>query len=276
MLSFLALTLVWSAPLLLAAMGGYTSERGGVINIGLEGMMLGAAVLTALISPRFGIWPGLLAGITAATVLALIHWLATQKYGIDHVISGMAVNALAAGGSNFVWGKFGEANTGFQHAPIWLFCTLAIASPLILATIAKKTKAGLRLLAVGADPEKSRLMGLQPSRIRLYGLLSTGLFTGLAGAMLVSDTETFTDNMTAGRGYIALAALIVGGWRPIPTAAICLSFGLLNAIQLQFQGTATLAFIPSQAWAALPYIATILAIAGFLGKNRTPSGLGKA
>ncbi len=127
------------------------------------------------------------------------------------------------------------------------------------------------MVAVGADPDKARLMGLRPGRIRLIALLATGVFTGLAGALLVSDAAIYTNNITAGRGYIALAALIVGGWRPLPAFAVCLALGFFSSLQLRFQGS----YIPSQAWAALPYVLTIVALAGFLGKNRTPAGLGK-
>jgi simple sugar transport system permease protein len=258
-------------------MGGYTSERAGVINIGLEGMMLMAAAVTALVSFRSGAVLGVTAGVTSAIGLAMLHWLATQKYRIDHVISGMAINAIAAGGTNFLWGKFGDSSQAgtMPHLNLWTFYTVAIALPAVLWWVSGKTRAGLHLIAVGADPDKARLMGLRPLRVRLIGLLATGVFAGIAGAVLVTDAETFTDNMTAGRGYIALAALIVGGWRPIPAALICLAFGFFSSLQLQFQGTQTLAFIPSQAWASMPYVVTIIALAGFLGRNRTPAGLGR-
>jgi simple sugar transport system permease protein len=131
-------------------------------------------------------------------------------------------------------------------------------------------------MAVGSDPDKARLMGLQPSNVRLWGLLATGLFTGIAGVELVAYTGVFTDNMTSGRGYIALAALIIGGWRPIPAFIACVVFGFFSALRLQLQGTPLFgAELPPQIWASLPYLVTIVALAGLLGKNRTPAGLGR-
>lgn len=273
------LTVALSTPLILAAMGGFTSERGGVINIGLEGMMLVAACVDALLAPKFGPIGALIAGILAAISMSLLHWLVTQVYQIDHVISGMAINAIAAGSTNFFYLKFGdEARKGsVANIPTWAFYIAGFVVPLALWLYAKKTRGGLRLMAVGSDPDKARLMGVQPVKVRFYGLLATGVLTGIAGVELVSYTGVFTDNMTAGRGYIALAALILGGWRPIPALVACLAFGFFSALQVQLQGSPILGIqLPSQLWAALPYLVTIVALAGFLGKNRTPAGLGKA
>jgi simple sugar transport system permease protein len=272
------LTIALSTPLVLAAMGGFTSERGGVINIALEGMMLMAACVDALAAPKFGPVGALILGIVAATSMSLLHWLVTQVYKIDHVISGMAINAIAAGGTNFLFLKFGdEARKGnLSNLPAWVFYTFAFAVPFLLLWYARQTRGGLRLLAVGSDPDKARLIGVQPSRVRFFGLLATGLFTGVAGVGLVAYTGVFTDNMTAGRGYIALAALILGGWRAVPALLACLAFGFFSALQVQLQGTPVFGIqVPTELWAALPYLVTIVALAGFLGKNRTPAGLGK-
>lgn len=221
---------------------------------------------------------GLLAGIGAATLLSLLHWLATQKYRIDHVISGMAVNAIAAGASSFLYGAFSDpAKSGsMPHFDVRIFEALALVLPFALWAYAARTRGGLRLQAVGSDPERARLAGLNPLRIRLEGLTATGVFAGLGGVMLVSNSGVFTNDMTAGKGYIALAALILGGWRPLAAFAACLAFGFLSALQIQFQGQLFAGInIPSEFWASVPYIATVIALAGFLGKNRTPAGLGK-
>ena len=278
MLNLIVLTILFSTPLILAAMGGFTSERGGVINIGLEGMMLMAACVGALASARYGAIGELVAGIGAATIMSLLHWLMTQKYNLDHVISGMAINAIAAGGTNFLYLKLSDPEHGsnLPHLPITAFCVTGLVVPLALWLYAKRTRGGLRLLAVGSDPDKARLMGIQPSNVRLWGLLATGLFTGIAGVELIAYTGVFTDNMTSGRGYIALAALILGGWRPIPAFLACVAFGFFSALRLQLQGTPLFgAELPPQIWASLPYFVTIVALAGLLGKNRTPAGLGK-
>ncbi len=270
----------WStwAPLILAAMAGYTSERSGVVNIALEGKALAAACAAALVSIAYGSAAGLAAAVAAATAFSLVHWIMTQRYAVDHVVSGMAINALAAGGTSFIFRRFDEpGRQGSVPAfPLSLYIVIALAVPLGLWLHARLTRSGLRLLAVGSDPDKARLAGVRPSRVRLGGLLATGLFAGLAGAALVADTHVFTDGMTAGRGFIALAALILGGWRPVPALFACIGFGFFSALQLQLQGTRLLgADIPSQAWTALPYVATLVALAGFLGRGRAPAGLGK-
>lgn len=259
-------------------MGGFLSERGGVINIGLEGLMLVSACVTALVSVHWGPYGGLTAGLVSAVLLSLIHWLMTQVYRIDHVISGMAINALAAGGTNFMLGEFSDPSRAgsFPHLPVSWFKVAAFGVPAVLWLFVHYTRAGLRLVATGSDPDKARLAGLSPVRIRLMALIGTGVLAGLAGSMLSSDTGGFTDNMTAGRGYIALAALILGGWRPLPTLGACLAFGFFSALWVQFQGQVVFGVQPpSQLWASLPYLATVVALAGFLGRNRTPAGLGK-
>lgn len=275
----LLLTVALSTPLILAAMGGFTSERGGVINIGLEGMMLAAACVDALTAPRFGPVGGLLFGILAATSLSLLHWLVTQIYRIDHVISGMAINAVAAGGTNFLYLNFRDASrTGsIPVLPPWVFYGIALLAPFFLLWYTRQTRGGLRLMAVGSDPDKARMMGVQPLKIRLAGLTATGVLTGIGGASLVSYTGVFTDNMTAGKGYIALAALILSGWRAAPALFACLAFGFFSALQVQLQDTKIFGGfkVPAEFWAALPYLVTVVALAGFLGRNRTPAGLGK-
>jgi len=276
--NLMMLTVALSAPLILAAMGGFTSERGGVINIALEGMMLMAACVDALAAPRFGAIGGLVCGVLAATSLSLLHWLVTQIYRIDHVISGMAINAVAAGGTNFLYLKFSDpsSNKSMPTLSMWVFYGFAFVAPVLLWLYARQTRGGLRLLAVGSDPDKARLMGVQPMRVRFFGLLATGFFTGIAGVGLVAYTGVFTDNMTAGRGYIALAALILGGWRAVPALLACLAFGFFSALQVELQGNPILGIqVPPEFWAALPYLVTIIALAGFLGKNRTPAGLGR-
>ncbi len=276
--ALLIATFALSVPLVLAAMGGFTSERSGVINIGLEGMMLMSCCVCALTSVHFGPGIGLLCGIGASICLSLLHWLVTQHYRIDHVISGMAINAIAAGSTNFLADKFTDPTRVGQvpHFPTLLYLILAVVAPFGLFLYAKFTRGGLRMLAVGSDPDKARLMGVQPVKVRFFGLIATGVLTGLAGAQLVSDSGVFTTNMTAGRGYIALAALILGGWRPIPALLACVAFGFFNALQIQFKGAPVLGVnLPSEVWASLPYLVTIIALAGFLGRNRTPAGLGK-
>lgn len=274
-------TLTLSMPLVLAAMGGLTSERSGIINIGLEGKMLGGAATFAIVATRTesGLI-GLAAGIGAAIMLSLLHWLMTQTYRIDHIISGMAINAIALGASNFLDRKFLDPDHSGavpSIAPAFYYAT-AFSIPVLLAIYLMRSRGGLRLLAVGEDPDKSRQMGVSPVRVRFLALVATGVFCGLAGALVVSQATRFVDGMTAGRGYIALAALILGGWRPIPAAIACLAFGMFQALQIQLQGTELAgARIPPEVWQSLPYLVTVIALAGFMGRrSRAPSGLGKA
>jgi simple sugar transport system permease protein len=267
-----------SGPLLLAAMGGLTSERSGVMNIALEGFMLTSCCLVALVSVAANPWLGLAAGLGGAVLMALLHGLLTQMYKIDHIISGMAINLIAYGGTNFLDKRFTDlARQGeIPRLPIAIFQFLSLVLPVLMWLYLKKTRGGLRLLAVGSDPDKARQMGVDPIRIRYTALIATGIFCGLSGAMIVTNAGRFTDAMTAGKGFIALAALILGGWRPIPTLIACIGFGVLYMLQIQLQGSQMFgANLPSQFWNALPYMATIIALAGFLGKNRTPAGLGK-
>jgi simple sugar transport system permease protein len=160
--------------------------------------------------------------------------------------------------------------------PLPAYLLIAFASPFLIGLYLKTTKGGLRLFAVGNAPDKSRRLGVDPGPIRFWAQVATGILCGLAGALIVSNTGGFTDGMTAGRGYIALAALILGGWRPIPVLLACLLFGGFEATQLQLQGTKLFgALLPSEFWSAVPYVVTIVALAGFLGRSKPPAGLGK-
>ena len=292
LLTILISTVTLSAPLILAALGGLASERSGVINLALEGKMLTSACVTALAAVALNnAFLGAVCGIGAAILMSLLHWLLTQKFSLDHIISGMAINALALGGTNFLDRAFTDHSRsgGIPILPtamldlgdvgkfqVSAYLVLAFIAPLLTYWYLKCTRAGLRLFAVGGDPDKSRLMGVRPLRVRLWALVATGIFTGLGGALVISNVGRFTNDMTAGRGYIALAALILGGWRPLPALAACVAFALFEAIQIQLQGTDLFgANIPSEAWQALPYLVTVIALAGLLGKSRAPQGLGK-
>lgn len=261
-------------------MGGLTSERSGIVNIALEGKMLMACVTTASLSLLTGnAWVGLGAGIVAAVIASLLHYVLTQTYRIDHIVSGMAVNALAFGASNFIDRSYisKAPSNKFPHLAEAWYLVLALAIPLLIWVYLKKTKGGLWLRAVGESPEKSRQMGISPKWVRLYALIVTGCFCGLAGSLVVSSAGSFVDQMTAGRGFIALAALILGGWRPLPALAACLVFGFFDSLQIQLQGTELAgAKLPPEFWKSLPYLATLAALCGLVGKSRAPSGLGRA
>ncbi|MEI8282773.1 MAG: ABC transporter permease, partial [Armatimonadota bacterium] len=262
MTSFLLQVVTMSAPLLLLAMAGYASERSGVINIGLEGKMLTACFVCAAFAPQFGAIGGVAMAILAVIVMSMLHWTLTQVYRIDHIVSGMAINLLASGGTGFLEASGYAKNTLTEAQRLLLpfYYAVALLAPFLLFWVANHTRFGLQLKGVGSDPVKARLLGINPQRIRLLALILTGVFAGLAGSLLVSETSTFTKDMTAGRGYIALAALILGGWRPIPAALSCLLFGLATAVQIQLSGKPMFGMqIPSEIWKMLPYIVTLLA-----------------
>lgn len=278
-LILLTSTILLSAPLIFAAMGGLTSERSGVINIGLEGKMLIACALVAVVGTRTGNPVlGLFAGIGGAIVLSLLHFALTQTYRIDQIVSGMAINALAYGTSNFLSSLYLK-ETDLGTVPLlnqWLYVGLAIVLPFGVWLYSKRTRGGLRWNAVGNDPDKARQMGVSPLKVRFAALFATGVFCGLAGALIVTSAGSYVDNITAGRGFIALAALILGGWRPAPALIACLVFGFFEALQISLQGSVIAGVkLPPEFWKSLPYLATLLAMAGFLGRNRPPSGLGK-
>jgi simple sugar transport system permease protein len=266
------------APLLLAALGGLLSERAGVINIALEGVMLTAACVTAVVGVATGSAVfGLGAGVGSAVAMSLLHALLTQAFRIDHIVSGMAINVLAGGGTVFLSKSLPALSQ--ERAPtfaIEAYWVAALAATFWIGVYLRRARGGLRLLAVGSDPDKARQMGVSPVQVRHLALVGTGLLAGLGGALILSNAQSYSDNMVAGRGFIALAALILGGWRPWPTLAACALFGLFFALQLNLQGTQILgADIPSDAWKALPYLVTIVALAGFLGRTKPPSGLGR-
>jgi simple sugar transport system permease protein len=215
--------------------------------------------------------------LASAILVNLLHAVLTQAYQIDHIVSGMAINLLALGGTNYLI----RSSTRWSSEPLpvlegWAYWPISIVAVAFLAVYLARTRGGLRLYAVGNDPDKARLAGIEPVRVRYLALVGTGVLTGLAGTALVSNAGGFVDGMTAGRGYIALAALILGAWRVLPTLLACTFFGILFALQIQLQGAGIAGIeLPKEFWLALPYLATLAALAGLVGKGRAPAGLGK-
>lgn len=271
-------TYALGAPLILAALGGFLSERCGIINIALEGTMLGSCFATAIVgvltkNPAMGI----AAGLATSVVLSLLHLTLTQEYRVDPTISGMGVNALAIGGANFLSQRLitPDMNDQVPELPVVWLRLLALLLPFALWAYVTRTRAGLAFWAVGNDPQKAREMGVSTQGVRWRALALSGVLTGLAGILIVGNAGRYSDNMTSGRGYIALAALILGGWRPVPCLAACLVFAGFDALQLNFQGTGFLSSVPAEYWNCLPFVATLIGLAGFVGRSRPPYGLGK-
>jgi simple sugar transport system permease protein len=279
-MGFIALSSVRLAtPLLLAALGGLYSERSGVINIALEGLMLAGAFTAAVVTHlTHQPWLGLAAAIAAGGAVATVHAVASIRFGADQVVSGAAINILFLGLPPLLAGAwFGSTSETpaiprgelMPRAPVWL----ALALVPITWYVLERTRFGLRLRAAGESPEAVATAGLPVARIRYAAVLISGALAGIGGAYLaIGQASQFTRNMTAGRGFIALAALIFGRWRPVPTMLACLLFGFAEAVAIQLQGTPG---VPVQFVQIIPYVLTLLVAAGFLGQSRPPRALGR-
>ncbi|UYN95551.1 MAG: ABC transporter permease [Enhydrobacter sp.] len=288
----LAATLRVATPLILCAMGGLFSEKSGIIDVGLEGKMLMAAFLAAATAALTGsAWLGVAAAIVAAEVLALIHGFACITHRGNQVVSGVALNILAAG-LTVVLGTAWFARGGqtpplagdarlmplaFPGAGDNVLVYLALLSVPLSWWLIERTRFGLRLRAVGEMPLAVDAAGISVMWLRYRAVLLCGLFTGLAGAYLsIAQNAGFSRDMTAGQGFIALAAVIFGKWRPFPAFAACLMFGLLDAIAIRLQGVRLpgIGEVPVQLIQALPYLLTVFLLAGFIGRAVAPRAAG--
>ena len=289
MIDILAATLLAATPLLLAALGGVLSERGGVVNIALEGLILVGAFAAATVTLATGsALLGVVAGIAAGALLGAFHGVVCIYLRTDHVVSGIAVNLLADAGTilllKTIFGSKGSSPQLGERAlgmlgpisPLTLVAFLAI--PAVAFTLAK-TRYGLRLRACGENPEAADAVGIPVHRYRLSGVVLSGALAGLAGAFLVMTAGSFAKHMAAGRGYIALAALVFGAWRPWTVAAGCLLFALGRGLQDVLELSVD---IPPQLASMLPYVLTLAGLAagpilrrGRPPRTRPPAALGR-
>lgn len=276
-------TIRLATPLLLAALGGLFSERAGVINIALEGLMLAGAFTAAAVTHFVGSpWVGLLAGVAAGVLVAAIHAVACIRFRADQVVTGTAINILMLGVPAFVSGALFASTGSTPQIPKedlipWTPIVLAFALVPVVWYVLYRTPFGLRLRAVGENPEAADAAGISVRRIRYTGVLISGALAGLGGAYLsIGQSSLFTRNMTSGRGFIALAALIFGKWRPVQTMLACLLFGFTEAMAIQLQGVKMPSGdeIPNQFIQIIPYLLTIIVLAGFIGLSRAPRALG--
>ncbi len=303
-------TLRVATPLVLAALAGMFSERSGVVDIGLEGKMLGAAFAAAAVGVVTGSnWLGLGAAIVTSFALAMLHGYACITHRGDQVVSGLALNILVAGLTvtlGNAWfglgGRTPQLPEGARFRPITLPFAETMADVPVVGTIYTelisghnvivyiaalavpaaawvlfRTRFGLRVRAVGENPNAVDTAGIPVEALRFRALMVTGLLCGIAGAYLsTAHGAGFIRDMTAGKGYLALAALIFGKWRPVPTLLACLLFAFTDALQARLQGTEIpgLGVIPVQAIESLPYILTVLLLAGFVGRSIPPKAIG--
>lgn len=297
--TLIASTIRLSTPLILAALGGLYSERSGVINIALEGMMLAGAFTAATVTVfAQNPWVGLLAAMLAGVLVAAVHAVATIDYRADQVVSGTAINVLFLGVPALLSGALFDSTGATPQLPreqtlpdVMFFnpqTSPALASifnqkPLVYlafilvaatAYVLYRTRFGLRLRAVGENPEAADTAGVSVRRMRYAGVLISGALAALGGAYLsIGQNSLFTRNMTAGRGFIALAALIFGRWDPVGALLACLFFGFAEAVAIRMQGTVN---IPNQFIQMIPYVLTIVVLAGLIRRAVPPRALGVA
>jgi len=310
-MSLLFSTLRLATPLVLAAIGGLYSERSGVINIALEGLMLAGAFTAASVtfyasSPWIGLGAAMIAGVAVALIIAL----ACIRFKADQVVTGTGINIMFLGlpavlsgalflssGSTPQIPKEQLLPTIYQFLegirpsvfpdwiPSWRILTdvslitlIAFLVVLVTAYVLYRTPFGLRLRAVGENPEAADAAGVSVTKIRYLAVLLSGALAGIGGAYLsIGQSSLFTRNMTAGRGFIALAALIFGKWRPVQTMLACFLFGFADALTTQMQGVIKLPSgedFPVQFILMIPYVVTIIVLAGFIGQSLAPKAIG--
>ena len=277
-----AATVASATPLILAAMGGILSERAGIVNIALEGFLVTGAFVGVFAGRASG-WAGLAAAALVGGLFGLLHGFLTQKLKVDHVVSGLGINLLAAGATRFFalrW--FGTEGVTVTGVPSSVFITFAVMLPFCLHFVLYRMRFGLRLRAVGENPETARMAGIDPLPLRYVATGLCGMLGGIAGAFLsLGESHTFSSNMSAGKGYIALAAVIFGKWKPAGAALAALLFGFCYALQSQLQISGAHLHWLGIEWSSpalldmLPYVITLLALVTIVGRATPPAALGK-
>ena len=302
--TLLSLTLVFATPLTFAAIGGMFSERSGVVNIGLEGMMLMGAFFGAWGADRTDSWvAGVLIGSTAGGVLALVHAFFSIQLRADQIVSGTAMILLAWGVTGFLYNDlYGDEGTpadlpavpdvdlgflgsvppsglgGFLEGAVGqvnLMTVLALVLVVVSSIVMFRTPIGLRIRACGEHPRAADTVGIGVYRVRYASVVTSGMLAALGGVYLsIGFNHSFTERMTAGMGFIALAALIFGNWRPLGALAAAVLFGFARALEPQLQNVESWANY-SELFAALPYVVTLIAVAGVIGRTVPPAAVGR-
>ncbi len=286
-LDFVAQSLRIALPYLAAAMGGIWSERAGVPNVALEGTMLFAALGTVAGTTSTGSpVAGLAIGLASGVAVQLTHAAAVLYGRANAIVSGLALNLIASGGTRFLLRAFYDSSSNSPQIPVlgsrtgslavvtlldpmtWFVAAVVVATVLGL----ERTRLGLRVRAVGEHPEAAESVGVSVVTTRIAALALAGAAAGLAGAWLAFDQRQFSSGMSGGRGFIALATVIIAGWRPLPAVAFALLFGTAEAAQIALQDQKAVAH---QVVQALPYLLTLVALATLRGRGRPPAALGK-
>jgi general nucleoside transport system permease protein len=288
-IAFVAQTIRIAIPYLFAASGGVVAERAGVVSLTLEGFMLTGAFAATLGSYYSGSpWVGVACGIGGGLLFGLIHAVASIRYRADQIVTGIAINLLAVGltrffllmafdsssnsprvpGFGITEGASGLTEALLRNPLVWL----GLLSIPAVAWAVHFTPFGLRVRAVGEHPAAAETLGVRVRRVRYLAVTLSGILAGLGGVYLALDQHQFTDSMTAGRGFIALAAIIFGRWEPVRAGLACLLFAAAETLQIQLQG---MQGIPSQFVQMIPYMLTIVAVGGFVARSTPPAALGK-
>lgn len=274
-LAILSATLRLWTPLVLASMGGVLSERSGVVNIALEGMMLAGAFTSVAAAHATGnAYVGMIAGMLAGALVGLLHAFFTQKLKVAHILSGVGLNLGILGFTTYAVRLYPDgALDSATTIPAEVTTILAFVIVAGLFFLFARTPLGLRLRAVGENPLAARSAGVNVGLLRYGAVIGSGLLAGLGGvALALSGLGAFRQNMTAGRGYIALAAVIFGRWNPLGAALAALFFAFGDALQQAFQTMGV--NIPPDFLTMLPYILTLCALGGLSGKASAPAALG--
>lgn len=294
----LGITLLYAAPLIYTAMGGVVSENTGVVNIGLEGMMTIGAVVGATVGYYVGNpWIAFLCAGLGGMGIALLHGIATIHFGADHVVSGTALNLLGPGLAIFLARMFFDGAAMTKPIPLknkmprvlnhvfpsgsaldiifgqYITVYIAFIVVALVYFILYKTKLGLRIRSVGEHPHAAETLGVDVYKIKYIGVLTSGFLAGLGGASLsLAVVANFRETLISGQGFIALAAVIFGGWKPHTTLLACLLFGAAEGLVI-FLGSTSLTVAPDLL-NMLPYVITMFAMVVFVGEARGPSANG--
>ena len=278
LLALFTLTLVKSTPLIYAALGGVIGERAGVVNIGLEGMLAAGAFTAVAVSYKTGnAVIAVLAGMTCGAALGLLLGIAATRWRVDQIVAGTGLNLLALGSAAYALVLvFGRPGASFAVPALGTrgetaLIVLALVAALVLDRVLALTRWGLRVRVAGENPRVLDVAGIDPLRIRVQALVLGGALAGLGGVFLsIGELDLYSDGMTAGRGFIALAAVIFGRWTPLGATGAALFFGFFAALEFTLQQSG----IPSELMQALPYLAALAALAGFAGRARAPAADG--
>ncbi len=293
---FLASAVRVGTPLLLAATGEMLTERAGVINLGVEGAMLGGALASALGAMSFGVWGGVILGMVAGMCIALVFGAFVVIAKVDQIICGTAITLGVVGLTGTAYRQtFGAAGPGlsiptFASLPVPALHDLPVLGPALFTQplltyfaflaipvtwwMLFRTHWGLSVRATGESSEAARAAGIRTRGLQLFVTVIGGGFAGLAGATLVlAQVGTFAERMTAGRGFIAIAIVVLGRWHPVGVLIASLLFGVATALQFLFQALGLA--VPYQLFLMLPYVLALVALAGAVGRVRAPAGLGK-